>query len=101
LAGKNCRWDFHQAFSPSGDVFLNSLLLSFALLPFCAASAVQAAKAGIDSMLDSFIASQGMPEDDASEIRAISLALSRSITRRAQVGFVLLPMDNSSLCDLH
>jgi hypothetical protein len=52
-------------------------------------------------MLDSFIASQGMPEDDASEIRAISLALSRSITRRAQVGFVLLPMDNSSLCDLH
>ena len=49
-------------------------------------------------MLDKFIASQGMPEDDASEIRAISLALSRSITRRAQVGFMSMFMSNSSVC---
>jgi len=50
-------------------------------------------------MLDKFIASQGMPEDDASEIRAISLALSRSITRRAQVGFMSMFMSNSSVCN--
>jgi hypothetical protein len=50
-------------------------------------------------MLDTFIASQGMPEDDASEIRAISLALSRSITRRAQVGFMSMFMNNSSVCN--